>query len=47
MKMNTLESIREALPGYARDLALNLGHACGPGGLGAGNGQHQHGDQGG
>ncbi len=23
--MNTLESIRESLPGYARDLALNLG----------------------
>jgi len=23
--MNTLENIREALPGYARDLALNLG----------------------
>ena len=32
MKMNTLESIREALPGYARDLALNLGSVLTPAG---------------
>jgi alkyl hydroperoxide reductase subunit D len=30
--MNTLESIREALPGYARDLALNLGSVLTPAG---------------
>lgn len=30
--MNTLESIREALPGYARDLALNLGSVLAPAG---------------
>jgi lipoyl-dependent peroxiredoxin subunit D len=30
--MNTLESIREALPGYARDLALNLGTVLTPAG---------------
>jgi alkyl hydroperoxide reductase subunit D len=33
--MDTLDSIRESLPGYARDLALNLGSvltvACAPG----------------
>ena len=29
--MNTLESIRESLPGYARDLALNLGTRADPG----------------
>jgi len=28
--MNTLESIREALPGYARDLQLNLGSVLTP-----------------
>jgi len=30
--MNTLESIREALPGYARDLQLNLGSVLTPAG---------------
>ena len=30
--MNTLESIREALPGYARDLQLNLGTVLTPAG---------------
>jgi lipoyl-dependent peroxiredoxin subunit D len=30
--MNTLESIRDALPGYARDLALNLGSVLTPAG---------------
>jgi len=30
--MNTLESIREALPGYARDLQLNLGTVLSPAG---------------
>jgi alkyl hydroperoxide reductase subunit D len=30
--MNTLEEIREALPGYARDLSLNLGSVLTPGG---------------
>jgi alkyl hydroperoxide reductase subunit D len=30
--MDTLESIREALPGYARDLALNLGSVLTPAG---------------
>jgi alkyl hydroperoxide reductase subunit D len=30
--MNTLESIRESLPGYARDLALNLGTVLTPAG---------------
>jgi lipoyl-dependent peroxiredoxin subunit D len=30
--METLESIREALPGYARDLALNLGSVLTPAG---------------
>jgi lipoyl-dependent peroxiredoxin subunit D len=30
--MTTLESIRESLPGYARDLALNLGTVLAPGG---------------
>ena len=30
--MNTLESIREALPGYARDLQLNLGSVLSPAG---------------
>ena len=30
--MNTLESIRESLPGYARDLQLNLGTVLSPAG---------------
>jgi lipoyl-dependent peroxiredoxin subunit D len=30
--MNTLEAIRESLPGYARDLALNLGTVLTPAG---------------
>jgi alkyl hydroperoxide reductase subunit D len=30
--MNTLESIRDALPGYARDLSLNLGSVLTPAG---------------
>ncbi|MBV9724346.1 MAG: alkyl hydroperoxide reductase, partial [Gammaproteobacteria bacterium] len=30
--MNTLDSIREALPGYARDLQLNLGTVLTPAG---------------
>ena len=30
--MNTLESIRDALPGYARDLQLNLGTVLSPAG---------------
>ena len=30
--MNTLESLREALPGYARDLQLNLGTVLSPAG---------------
>ena len=30
--MNTLESIREALPGFARDLQLNLGSVLAPAG---------------
>lgn len=32
MNMTTLESIREALPGYARDLQLNLGTVLTPAG---------------
>ena len=31
--MHTLESIREALPGYARDLQLNLGTVLTPAGV--------------
>ena len=26
--MTTLDNLREALPGYARDLQLNLGHGA-------------------